>query len=142
MQQDIAATLRPTGGRTILVVDDEHDVRSAMCEFLRDNIPDACVLEAASGMDGLSVMAGQHVDLIITDFNMPGMNGSQFVREAERSAPQTRHIIVTAFLAEALRENGSLPPGERMLQKPFGAEALLQDVEEALRESKAPAAKA
>lgn len=142
MQQDVTAILRPTGGRTILVVDDEPDVRTAMCEFLRDNVANVQVLEASSGMEGLSVIAAQRVDLIVTDFNMPGMNGARFVTEARKAAPGIGHILVTAFFAEALRESEALPVGERMLQKPFGAEALLQDVEDALREAVGPSDKA
>ncbi|MES2154173.1 MAG: response regulator [bacterium] len=118
--------------RTILVVDDDEDVREAIGGLLAEEMADIRVLLAASGPEALALMNTAHVDLIVTDFRMQGMNGVQFLAVAQRRWPGVQHIMVTAFFDEAMAELADVLPGTLLLQKPFGPEGLLRDVEEAL----------
>lgn len=120
------------GRRCILVVDDEPEVRQAVQEFLRENIVGVDVVAAASGADGLKILGQRDVSLIVTDYNMPEMNGAQFVADARRLRPGVRTIVVTAFLNDALGSAADTLAGEMLLQKPFVPDGLLRDVEEAL----------
>ena len=105
-------------------------VREALQAFLEDNLADVLVLHAASGPEGLALIAAHRVDLVITDFNMPDMNGTQFLAEARRLNPAIQRIMVTAFLPQALQAGLE---DELVLQKPFDPEALLEDLRDALR---------
>jgi CheY-like chemotaxis protein len=115
---------------TILVVDDESDVREAVANLLETFLDHATVLMAASGGEGLAVVRNEAVDLILTDFRMPGMNGAQFLDAARKVRPGTPSIMLTAFDREALQSMGESRP--TILHKPFEAEALLDAVDEIL----------
>lgn len=115
----------------ILVVDDEPDVREAMVALLETFLDRVHVRQAASGSEGLRMLRSEGVDLIVTDFKMPGMNGAQFLIEALKLIPGTPHIMVTAFDREAIQQmgTGSSAP---IVHKPFEPTLLLQVVDEVL----------
>jgi len=78
---------------TILVVDDEPDILQAIQATLNAFRPADTVLTAASGPAALEVLRTQHVDLILTDFRMPEMDGMQFLEAAQDLAPKApRHL--------------------------------------------------
>lgn len=93
--------------RQILVVDDEEDIRDAIKALLERSIPGVRVLTAESGPAGLVLLRQEHIDLIVTDYKMPQMNGVEFLAEARKVAPRAPRIMITAFereLAEELEE--------------------------------------
>jgi CheY-like chemotaxis protein len=74
-----------------LVVDDSMLIRHTVCRFLEDR---GFRVEAASnGMEALEMLAGMRPDLIVTDLQMPKMDGHQFIR-ALKEKPQTSEIPV------------------------------------------------
>src|SRR5437762_2438151 len=85
----------------VLVVDDEADVREAMASLFETFIDNVQVRQAASGGEGLRALRSGPVDVIVSDFKMPGMNGVEFLLEAGKLSPGTAQILVTAFDREA-----------------------------------------
>ena len=81
--------------KRILVVDDEEDARVALSKILTYEGYD--VSSAANGLEALNFLRNQDVELIITDINMPEMNGLTFLRELNRRHPQSHVIMITAF---------------------------------------------
>lgn len=81
----------------ILIVDDEPDILESLSDLFGAGIPDLKVQTALSGAEGLKQLASGPVDLILSDYKMPGMNGLQFLEEARRVAPQVPRIMMTAF---------------------------------------------
>jgi len=75
---------------TILVVDDDPDMRSLYRQFLEREFE---VLEAGDGREGLDVLRRRRADLVITDVHMPNMNGVQFIR-ALRAEPALQRVPV------------------------------------------------
>jgi CheY-like chemotaxis protein len=75
---------------TILVVDDDPDTRLLYREILEREFQ---VVEADDGVAGLEAMHRQPVDLVISDFHMPNMNGVQFIR-AIRSDGTLKHVPI------------------------------------------------
>lgn len=84
-------------GQTILLVDDEPDIRSSLQELIESSLKGVRVVTADSGPGALDALRKQKVDLIISDYKMPGMNGLEFLGEATKVAPTARRIVMTAF---------------------------------------------
>jgi two-component system, response regulator, stage 0 sporulation protein F len=81
--------------KRILVVDDEENARTALSKILaREGYE---VASAGNGYEALNYLRGKEVELIITDINMPEMNGLSLLRELSRSHPESNVIMVTAY---------------------------------------------
>jgi len=81
--------------KRILVVDDEENTRLALTRLLsREGYE---VKTAANGLEALNSLRNNPAELIITDLNMPEMNGLSFLRELNREYPSSNVIMITAF---------------------------------------------
>lgn len=77
----------------ILYIDDEPGVRSILSELLRTDGHE--VMEAAEGGEGLRMLAGQGVDLVITDVVMPGKEGFEVITEIKAKHAGVRILAVS-----------------------------------------------
>lgn len=84
----------------VLVVDDRESVRKATALFLK--IKGHQVSEAAGGKEALAKMLSEKFDFILTDLEMPGMNGDELTRKIKNISPETRVAIYTGSI---VREN-------------------------------------
>jgi CheY-like chemotaxis protein len=119
-------------GATILVVEDEADVREIVAAELTNS--GYRVLTANDGREALEIIASESdIDLLFSDVVMPhGMNGDELAREARRRRPTLKVLLTSGYPAAELRERQSL--GEfQVLQKPYRAEDLLRSIGERLR---------
>lgn len=81
--------------KKILVVDDEENTRLALMRLLaRDGFD---VKTATDGSDALNIIRNHPVELIITDLNMPVMDGLAFLKELNREHPSSHVIMLTAY---------------------------------------------
>ena len=79
----------------ILLVDDEENARIALSRILsKEGYLVDCV---ANGFEALNYLREQDVNLIVTDINMPEMDGISFLREINRSFPGSNVIMMTAY---------------------------------------------
>jgi CheY-like chemotaxis protein len=115
----------------ILVVDDESDVREAVASLLETFLDSPSVRQAASGGEALRLLREEPVDLILSDYRMPGMNGVQFLNEASKLVPGAPQILVTAFDREAGLSLGAAR-GVPIVHKPFEPGTLLSTLDEVL----------
>lgn len=83
------------GIKRILVVDDEENARVALSKILTHDGYE--VSSASNGVEALNFLRSKDVELIITDLNMPEMNGLMFLRELNRSHPSSNVIMITAY---------------------------------------------
>jgi CheY-like chemotaxis protein len=99
----------------VLVVDDDPDVLEVISEMLQDL---GCeVLRANDGADALDKLSGnERVSILITDINMPGMDGHELAERARRIRPELKVLQLSG--REPRR--GGLP----MIRKPFTEEEL------------------
>lgn len=81
--------------KRILVVDDEENARIALSKILTREGYD--VASACNGYEALNYLREKEVELIITDINMPEMNGMAFLRELNHSHPASNVIMITAY---------------------------------------------
>ena len=91
----LPALTRQQAGMSILVIDDDPEIRSSVGMFLQAR--GHMVYEAADGFVGVRVLRREAVDIVITDVKMPGMDGFEVLRKVKRLSPDTEVIVVTAF---------------------------------------------
>lgn len=114
----------------VLVVDDEPQITRTLRHSLSAHRYD--VRTAADGVSGLDTFRDWHPDLIITDLQMPEMDGIEFCREVRKSS--TLPIIVLSVRGEERTKVEALDAGaDDYVTKPFGIDELLARVRAALR---------
>jgi PAS domain S-box-containing protein len=104
---------------TVLVVEDDEDVRSYSTESLRDL--GYSVLEASSARTALQMLESHpQVAVLFTDVGLPGgMNGRQLAEEARRLHPNLKVLFTTGYARNAIVHEGRLDAGVELLTKPF-----------------------
>jgi CheY-like chemotaxis protein len=121
---------------SIMIVDDEDLVRSATAEMLREM--GHSVIEAGTGSAALDRLAsGVEVDLLITDYLMPGMRGSELIQDARNIRPFLPVLLLTGYANLAKGEAAGLP----RLAKPFREADLARAVAALLTEEHRPRTK-
>ena len=117
---------------TILVVEDNGDVRRLTCVLLRSL--GYTVLEADTSAEALAaVQRHDEIDLLLTDIVLPGtMDGAILAREVLRLRPGMRVLYMSGYTENAILHHGRLDPGVLLLQKPFRRQELAAKVRTAL----------
>ena len=111
---DSEALVRRAAGAAVLLVDDEELVRTGTADMLSE--AGYAVAEAASGIQALQmVRAGVRVDVLVTDYAMPAMVGTELAREVRKLRPKIPVLLITGYANLGDREAGGLP----RLAKPF-----------------------
>jgi len=110
------------GGESILVVEDDDDVRAFIAETLREL--NYIVFRATDAPSALKILATERVDLLLTDVVLPGRNGRDLADEAAAKRPGLNVLFMTGYSRNAIVHNGRLDQGVNMIQKPFTQAAL------------------
>lgn len=114
--------------KTIMVVDDSASLRNVVCIALKGAGYD--VIEAADGKEALSKLTGQKVHLIVSDVNMPNMDGITMVREIKK-LPAYKFTPIMMLTTESQPEKkaeGKAAGAKAWLVKPFQPPILLDAV--------------
>jgi CheY-like chemotaxis protein len=121
-----------TGTETLLVVEDEPEVRRTVCRLL--GLYGYRILEASGPTHALELFrqCQPGVDLLLTDVIMPEMNGKELHEKIAELQPGIKVIFMSAYTHGAIDQSGILPEGVNFLQKPFTPEALSSKVRRAL----------
>jgi len=123
----------PTGSETILLTEDEQDVREIARDFLESG--GYKVVEAKDASEAVQ-LARQHsgaIDLLVTDMVMPGMTGQELAVQLQREYPGLCIVFMSGYSEHAATEMANADPAVRLLSKPFSRGALLRTVREILR---------
>jgi len=117
---------------TILVVEDDDDVRAYTVEILREL--GYRVLEAHDGPSGLRLLErqGEPIDLLFTDVVMPGMSGAELAIAARHLQPDLRVLYTSGYTRNAIVHGGRLDPGVEMISKPFTYSAVASKIRDVL----------
>lgn len=121
-----------TGQGTVLLVEDEDAVRLFGSRALRNKGYD--VLEATDGETALDIIAAtdQHIDIIISDVVMPGMDGHTLVNLARQELPGVKTILMSGYSEDVFRNGPDMDPSIAFLGKPFTLKTLAAKVKEVL----------
>jgi CheY-like chemotaxis protein len=126
-----AAPSRGRSGESVLVVEDDSDVRDYVVETLASLGYE--VFEAGEAESALRLL-DEHpsVHLLLTDVVMPGMNGRKLAEEARLRRPDLKILYMTGYSRNAIMHQGRLDIGVDLLQKPITSEQLASAVRKAL----------
>jgi two-component system chemotaxis response regulator CheY len=114
-----------------LIVDDSSVMRKIVERSLRQaGLDPLLVFEAASGTEGLALLTTMEVDLIVSDINMPSMDGLEFVRQlrAQNLAPGVPVVMITTESSEEHVRQAILAGAQGYIRKPFTAEQVKERV--------------
>lgn len=88
----------------LLIVDDSRMSRLILQGMIQQDHPGWTILHASSGEEALQLVAGEPVDLVSMDFNMPGMNGLETALELRKLLPKVPIAILTANVQSAVQQ--------------------------------------
>ncbi|WP_018989522.1 EAL domain-containing protein [Aromatoleum toluclasticum] len=130
---DVAGLREAQARETILLVDDEPSILSALRRTLRREGYD--ILVAGSAEEGFSVLAKQPVQVIVSDQRMPGMSGTEFLSRVKILYPRTVRMVLSGY-SEISAVTDAINRGAiyRFLSKPWDDEQLKDEIRGALRE--------
>ncbi|MBZ5631425.1 MAG: response regulator, partial [Acidobacteriia bacterium] len=122
----------PQGRETVLIVEDEPELRSLARAFLEAR--GYTVLEAGNGAAAIraSRMLPGPIHLLLTDVIMPGMNGRELAEQVTGDRPGIRVLYMSGYVEDAIGRNGTLDPQINLLEKPFTSATLARKVREVL----------
>ena len=103
-------------GKNILVVDDNKFLRIAVSKMLSRLGYE--VLSADSGENGLSIFLKNKFDVVLSDYEMPGMDGVAFACSVKKSSPRTQVVIMTGAGRETVLARKTTAVDE-VISKPF-----------------------
>jgi PAS domain S-box-containing protein len=125
----------PRGSGTILLAEDEQDVREVAREFLESG--GYTVIEARDGAEALKKLEKHEgsIDLVVTDMVMPGMTGQELTARLKLDRPGIRVLYMSGYSERAAVDSTRGDSSMRLLTKPFSRWALLRAVHELLKAS-------
>jgi two-component system chemotaxis response regulator CheY len=118
--------------KTIMTVDDSASLRQMVSVVLRGG--GYQVVESVDGMDALTKVQGQELHLVLTDINMPKMDGLEFTRRL-RAMPQYKFVPIVLLTTESTAEKkqqGKAAGATAWIVKPFNPDQLLAVVKKVM----------
>jgi len=118
----------------VLCVDDEVQILHTLERMLRLRQYD--VFTASGGNEGLKILVKEHIDVVISDHRMPGMNGSEFLKIVREKYPHIIRIMLSGYndferLTKAVNEGEIF----RFISKPWGMDELFEAIDSALNQN-------
>ena len=126
----------PRGSETILLAEDEQDVREIAREFL--TMSGYTVLEAKDGIDALEAARNhsEKIDILLTDMVMPGMAGRDLARHLTVLRPGIKVIFMSGYTEYSATHHDGWDPSSVLLTKPFTRETLVHTIRDIIRSEK------
>ena len=117
-----------TGTATILVVEDQENVRELIREILEGK--GYGVLVATNGAEALALLhsSAQQIDLLLTDVVMPGISGKELAEQLQREMPGLKVLFMSGYTENVIVNRGILKPGVEFLPKPLTPDSIIANV--------------
>lgn len=109
----------------VLIVDDSSTMRKIISRSLRQaGLPVDDILEAGDGIEGLNALTGNKVDLILSDINMPNMDGLEFIKTARANGHGMPIVMITTEGGEDVLAQAMSNGASDSIKKPFTPDQL------------------
>jgi DNA-binding response OmpR family regulator len=118
------------GPRSILVIDDDPDMRHVLSDFLQRS--GFRVVEAASGREGIFAAESERIDVVILDKEMPGMSGLDVLSFFRHRCPRLPIIFITAFGGREDEDESRRRGAWLYIEKPFRVASVVDAVQSVL----------
>ncbi len=118
------------GSESILVIEDEELLCDLVTQMLTHH--GYKVMSAKDGMEAVRIAEGKHLDLVLTDVVMPGMNGPEVAAKLRESHPDMVTVYMSGYTENAIVHRGELDAGVVLIEKPFTTRELLSVVRKTL----------
>jgi CheY-like chemotaxis protein len=115
-----------------MLVEDEPDILIILQRLLRYAATAYEIISVANPNEVLDQIAGRSVALLITDYNMPGMNGLQLTATVKQQSPRTRVALITAYATPEMEQQARAAGADYYLTKPFDLDYLESVVQSSL----------
>lgn len=121
----------PKSLHSVLVVEDDPDVREVVVLYINSLELPLRVIQAADGFQGLMLAGRESPGLIVTDLSMPGLDGAEMIRSIHDNdvLEKPKIVVITALDNEEIKGLGGLPAEIRILQKPINQSELADVVQ-------------
>jgi two-component system chemotaxis response regulator CheY len=110
----------------ILIVDDSSTMRKIISRSLRQaGLSVETIIEASDGIEGLNALGSGPIDLILSDINMPNMDGLEFVKQARAQGCKVPIMMITTEGGEDIIGEAITSGANGSIRKPFTPDQLL-----------------
>jgi CheY-like chemotaxis protein len=130
----------PTGdeNETVLVVEDDNDLRAYLIEVLRELNYRAIGAQDGTAALGILEQSARKVDLLLTDVVMPGMNGRELSRWAKELRPNLKVLFMSGYSPNAVVHQGRVERDVQLIRKPISTQDLSARLRDMLDQSRQP----
>ncbi len=118
--------------KTILVVDDEPDLRDLLMEEFKNL--GANVVGAANGQEAIEIIESQSVDVVISDVRMPGGDGASLLEKIRKIDPKKPHVFFLTGFADMDSSEAVRMGAKGLFHKPIDWAVLIETIEACLKE--------
>ncbi len=109
----------------VLIVDDSSTMRKIISRSLRQaGLAVDDIYEAGDGIEGLAAMEGKTIDLILSDINMPNMDGLEFIKSVRAKGVKTPIVMITTEGGEDILKEAISNGASDSIKKPFTPDQL------------------
>lgn len=122
----------PSEKKRILLVDDEKSILSSLQQLLSIHYKDYLIGTAQSAEEALLILRSARVNVLVTDFKLPQMNGLELAKSLQVFSPKTSSILMTAYGNDSVMLEAHQHGCVGYLQKPLDTDLLLEFIDRAL----------
>jgi two-component system, response regulator, stage 0 sporulation protein F len=122
----------PVANPAIMLVDDDPDILRLLQMIINSLATGYTILTCSDGDVALEQARQQPTPLIITDYNLPGMNGLQLTAALKAHAPATQVVLISGYISPDLERRARDRGVDSLVRKPFQVDSLIQIVQAAL----------
>ena len=125
-----AAPVSSVRTQRFLMVDDSPTIRKFVRAILEKGFPGSQVYEAEDGKTAMHELAGQKMDLIVTDMQMPGVDGQSFIKTLQRNSLLNKKpiVILSGMVTQEMQKEYGTIPTIRILSKPADPGKIIETV--------------
>ena len=120
--------MNPSPRQSLVIVDDDQFYLSLLQQLLEEHL-DCPVVAFTRPRDALAALAGLNAGLVVTDYEMPDLNGFEYMAEAAKVVPAAPFILITGLpISAAMERMVNTSPLKSILHKPFNWRALADEI--------------